>query len=102
VGFETKLADECIKEASPFIVVWVSKLKNNRNVRLDVYSLENCGGWRGDERSIILDGGCIRGGIDAGEVDAEKRVVFHVRHGRWPMARQRRRGAAVGGHEGGR
>lgn len=44
MGFKAKLADECIKEATPFIIVRLSKLKNNRIMRFDVHGLENGSG----------------------------------------------------------
>ena len=83
MGFKTKFPDECIKETTPFIVVQLDKIKNNRNMRFDVYCLEDSSGWRSDGRSVVLDGGRIRGiGVETGQVNAEKGVVFQVRHSR--------------------
>jgi hypothetical protein len=82
-GIQDQISDECIKETTPFIIVRLDKIKNNRNMGFDVYCLEDSSGWRSDGRSVVLDGGCIRGiGVETGQVNAEEGVVFQVRHGR--------------------
>jgi hypothetical protein len=67
VGFKTKFTDECIKETTPFIVIRLDKIKNNRHMGFDVYCLEDGSGWSSDGRSVVLNGGRIRGiGIETG------------------------------------
>lgn len=37
VGAKVKLVDERIKDASPLIIAWISELKNDMNMRLNVF-----------------------------------------------------------------
>jgi hypothetical protein len=73
VGAEVELAIECIKDALPFIVAWISELKNDRNMRLNVHCLEdNNGGWF-DRRNIVADRQQVGRRVDAGEMLTSKR-----------------------------
>jgi hypothetical protein len=57
VGGEAKLAKECVKETTPFVVVWLGELEENRNMGLDVHGLE-------------LEDGCGRG-VGGGNVNVD-------------------------------
>jgi hypothetical protein len=72
VGAKTEFADESIKETTPFYVVGFSEIKFDRDMRFDVYRLENGCRWRSDNRRSVLNGGGGRGvgtGVGSGEVE---------------------------------
>lgn len=73
MGAEVELAIECIKDASPFIVAWISELENDRKMRLNVHCLEdNSRGWF-DRRNIVADRQQVGRRVDARERLTPKR-----------------------------
>jgi hypothetical protein len=83
VGGEAELAEECVEETTPFVVVWLSELEENRNMGLDVHGLEDrCGRGVGGG-NIDVDGGsegCV-GGVRVGLVGIEEGILIHGGHG---------------------
>jgi hypothetical protein len=69
VGFESKLADDSVKEFTPFGIVGLEEIKLDWNMMADVHSLENSGG-RGLDNGIV-DGSTIVGGLGRGVVTRE-------------------------------
>lgn len=94
---EPKLADECIKEAAPLIIVWCGELECDRDMRLDVHRMEHgdgCGNGRSGGGVGLRRGG----GVKAGELGIEEGVGIHS-HEREAVGQWRKSGHA--GEEGG-
>ena len=93
MGNKIEFAEKGVKEATPFIIVGIGKFKNNRNMRFDIHSLENCDRRGGGIRT----GGEGQAGIGRGgrvvvlDVSIEEGIEIHGRgSGRGKV--QRRRG----------
>ena len=83
MGGEAELAEECVEETAPFIVVWLGELEENRNMGFDVHGLEDgCGRCVGGG-NIDVNGGSEGGfrGVGVGLVGIKEGIFIHGGHG---------------------
>jgi hypothetical protein len=101
MGGEPKLANEGVKEFSPFGIVGLKETKFDGNMMADIDGLQDGGGGRLDDGVAAIGG--LRGGIVTGEVAVDQRVdIVHDDEGRAVEEREgRRRGkrARQGGED---